>query len=168
MGNPQNAQFLCIPGEPTPVSCFSCSPTVRQPVSCDFVGFRQAYDILNQLLDEGITITSNITKVRPTFNTFGQLVTDIYTDSFSFATPGATVTLAGFTDPNYSALNGTYVNGVSRVQFGGVPNPSSKHVDYAASKMHKVFRPQEPGISFLATQGYIKHFCISPPSYIVK
>lgn len=135
MGNPQNATYICNPALVPPQPCdgnpaLPCNPLLPQPVDCDFVGFRQAYDTLEQLLDEGITVTTHVTKIRPTNNAFGQLVTDIYTDAFSLATPGATVTIDGFTG-NYAALNGTYINGVSYLQFGGAPNPSGLHVDYA-------------------------------------
>ncbi len=134
MSNSANAQYICNPSLVPPPACNNvpqaCNSPLSQPVDCDFVGFREAYDVLEQLLDEGLTFTTHITKIRPTNNAFGQLVTDIYTDTFSFATPGATVTIAGFTGA-YAALNGTYTNGVSYLQFGGVPNPSSLHVDYA-------------------------------------
>ena len=63
------------------------------------------------------------------------LLTTIYTGCpksgqgvYSYATPGSTVTLSGFQGA-FSAMNQTYINGVSALNNGTVPNPNPKFVD---------------------------------------
>lgn len=92
----------------------------------DFVGIFQANDILNQFLTTGVTFTSKVVKFRATRN--GSGVTDVYTNKFSYTPGGATITISGATGA-WTAINGTYVNGVSLHSYGGIPNPSPLHVD---------------------------------------
>lgn len=134
MGSGQCSTYIYPPNLITPATCVIAGLPIPQPVDCDFVGFREAYAILNRLLSDGITFASSIKKVRVTANNSG--VTDIYTDVFSYATAGSTVIIDGFTGV-YSILNGTYVNGVAGYQFGGLPNPSSLHVDFLADASGK-------------------------------
>lgn len=93
----------------------------------DFIGFYAAEAKFNEYLTTGVTHTSTITKIRTTKN--ASTVSQIYCDQFPFATPGATVTAAGF-GGGWAGANGVYVNGVTVHAYGGVTNPSDTHVDF--------------------------------------
>ena len=107
----------------------------------DYVGIPQAEAIFSQFLTTGFAQTTPIRQIRVSINPAPtpELATDIFTGDpvtnigqFSYATPGATIVLAGFVDQGlvqWSKLNGTYLNGVSYVESGAVPNPSATHLD---------------------------------------
>ena len=107
----------------------------------DFVGIPQAEALFKQFLTTGFTQTTPIRQMRVSINPAPtpELATDIFTGDyltgigqFSYATPGATVTLAGFVDQGliqWSKFNGTYINGVAYLESGAVPNPRATHVD---------------------------------------
>lgn len=109
----------------------------QQVVDSDFIGFEKAHKILQKLLDPGITITTRIKKIMLTALDSG--LTDIFTDEFSYVTPGSRVSLRGFTGP-YSNLNKDYINGASTRQYGGTPNPSALHVNLETYPFHFLLR----------------------------
>lgn len=86
--------------------------------------FRRAYAILDQLLTQEFIFTTPIKSILKSHNS---PTTTIYTESFSYVTPGSTVVLSGFTGPD-EILNGEYINGVSYLQYAAVPFPSASHV----------------------------------------
>ncbi len=110
-----------------------------------------------QLLDEGVTFTTPIRRLRvskpgehylraySTLNapngtfTSTDLVTDIFTDGFSYATTGSTVEIGGFVGP-WARLNGTYVNGVATIEENAIPDPSPTHVDVNEDQTRGTFR----------------------------
>ncbi len=121
----------------------------------DYRTFYEREAIFAQLLDEGFTFTTPIRRLRvsqpgqhyvaglstagnPPFITT-DLVTDIFTDGFSFATTGATVEIGGFVGP-WARLNGTYVNGVAVIEEGAIPDPNSTHLDINADQTRGTFR----------------------------
>ena len=120
----------------------------------DYLSYYDAEAVFQKMLDEGITYETKIRKVRASrkgshlvtfsggssFESNDQ-VTDIFTDGYAFATPGATVEISGFKG-KWAKMNGTYVNGVAVVEADGIPNPSPEHVDTSSSNhpKHGTFR----------------------------
>jgi hypothetical protein len=99
----------------------------------DFVGIRQANKIIRKFFTTGFKQTTPIraigcSSLNSYLNQYTEKLTDIYTGEkstglgiFSYATPGSTVEITGFTGV-WSAMNGIYKNGVAIVEAGGVPN----------------------------------------------
>lgn len=110
----------------------------------DYLPEVEANEIVNKLFSDGITFGTKIRKIRVSvpgehvrqeFGDFSSrdLLTDIFTDNFPYATAGSTVKISGFKG-KWRKLNGTYVNGVAIDEDGGIPNPSREHIDAAPSK----------------------------------
>lgn len=109
----------------------------------DYLPAKEADALFQKMLHEGITFETKIRKVRVSqggvherqeFGEFqsSDLLTDIFTEEFSYATVGATVEISGFTG-TWERLNGRYVNGVAIDEEGGIPNPSPRHIDTSAA-----------------------------------
>jgi hypothetical protein len=107
---------------------------------------------LDMYLTEGRTFISKITKIRKTFNQSG--MTGIYTDRFNFVTPGSDMTITGLGN-TWAVINGHYVNGAGIHCFGGVPNPSSDHVDVGTWPFHFYLRSDTSSLdAFVNNDGY--------------
>lgn len=122
----------------------------------DYRSFYEREAIFTQLLDEGFTYKTPIRRIRvsqpgehfltergvagePNSGMIStDIVTDIFTDGFSYATTGATVEIGGFKGL-WARLNGTYVNGVAIAESGAIPNPSPTHVDVNESQTQGTF-----------------------------
>lgn len=114
----------------------------------DYRSYEERKSIFNKMLDKGISYETKIRKIRvsrPGLHdalefggsyTTTDALTDIFTDGFSYATAGSTVEIKGFKG-KWAKLNGTYVNGVSIIEDGAVPNPSNNHVDVSSSNKPK-------------------------------
>ncbi|MCE5318637.1 MAG: hypothetical protein LLG04_14895 [Parachlamydia sp.] len=109
----------------------------------DYLPYADAEALFQKMIEEGLTFETKIRRIRVSrpgthdrqeFGDFTStdLLTDIFTDEFSFATAGSTVVIKGFEGP-WEKLNGTYVNGVAIDEEGGIPNPSKDHVDASSS-----------------------------------
>lgn len=112
----------------------------------DYKSFYEREAIFAQLLDEGFTFITPIRRIRVSqpgthyLAAYSQLnapngtfishdlVTDIFTDGFSFATTGSTVEIGGFEGP-WARMNGIYVNGVATQEANAIPNPRPPFVD---------------------------------------
>lgn len=100
-------------------------------------------EILEKLFGEGITIEVPIRRLRVSvpgqhFLLTGfssDLCTDIFTTGYSYVTGGSTVEISGF-EGSYCKLNGTYVNGVSWLEEGAVPNPRKTHLDVSEERQN--------------------------------
>ncbi len=121
----------------------------------DYRSFYEREAIFAQLIDEGFTFTTPIRRLRvsqpgahyltglnragsPPFITT-DLVTDIFTDGYSYVTAGSTVEIGGFVGP-WARLNGTYVNGVAFLEEGALPNPHPTHIDVNEDQTRGTFR----------------------------
>lgn len=117
------------------------NPHLNDP---DYRSYKKRKKIFEKMLGKGITVETPIRKMRvstpaPHFIypeiplSDDILLTDIFTDGYSFVTCGSTVEIKGF-EGKWAALNGVYVNGVPIYEEGAVPNPSPSHVDVASGK----------------------------------
>lgn len=108
----------------------------------DYRSFYEREELFNQFLDGGIEIKTPIRRVRVSrpgehySQEFGvttsDRMTDIFTDCYSYVTTGATVEIGGF-EGSWACMNGKYVNGVSYMEEGAVPNPSPTHLDVCST-----------------------------------
>ena len=106
----------------------------------DYVGRKKEKEVIHALKNNGLYHKTPIRKIRvtnltcyPSYNT--DTWTTIYTGCpktnkgiFSFATPGSTIKLSGFTGA-LSILNGTIQNGVAIVGAGAIPNARDRYLD---------------------------------------
>lgn len=109
----------------------------------DYLSLTESEALFQKMIKEGLTFETKIRKIRVSrpglhdrqeFGNFSSadLLTDIFTEGFSYATAGSTVEIKGF-EGLWSKLNGIYVNGVAIDEDGGIPNPSKHHVDASSS-----------------------------------
>jgi len=106
----------------------------------DFVGIQKANEIIETFFTSGFTQTTPIRAIGcssafPYLTVNTEKLTDIYTGDktsglgiFSYATPGSTVTIKGFTGA-WSSMNGVYKNGVAIREAAAIPNLDPHRTD---------------------------------------